>query len=64
MFRLTLVFAIWMASTTQTLDERYADHDAGQRAAELRLLTETNVRTIVPAHARDRQRSARSPDER
>ena len=56
MFRLALVFTIWMASTTHALDEHFADDDA-----ELRLLTETNVRTIVPAHECDR---CRIPDER
>lgn len=60
MFRLALVFLIWIASTGEALDEPMAQ----ERAAELRLLTETNVRTIVPAHARDRYRSPRSPDQR
>ncbi len=54
MLRLALVFLVWIASTTQVLDE-----------AELRHLTETNVRTIVPDHGgRDRHIAQHPPDER
>jgi hypothetical protein len=100
MFRLALVFAVWMASTSHAVDERAADLDlelhqayglawneadevqrtlleraqrgwyvyraatcalagpechalmAQERAAELRRLAQTEVRTIVPAHDR------------
>ena len=100
MFRLTLIFTVWVASTAYALDDADPDYDAElhaayaaawdeaddaarellaraqrgwneyrsatcrvrgeqcwglmaqERAAELRHLTETNVRTILPAHGR------------
>jgi hypothetical protein len=67
MLRLTAIFFIWMVSTACALEDGDSDHDAEcyalmaqERAAELRYLTKTNVRTIVPADGRAQY----NPDQR